>query len=265
MALSRTDVLATVERSPAAAGARDRDGWVGLFTPDGRVEHPVGSQPHLGRVEIGYFFDTFIGPRDVAFHPDIDIVSGSTVIRDGILEAVLGSMSLRVPIYIRYDMKEDDHELKIVALSAFWELPAMVGRFLRGGLGGVAPGVQLSKLLLTNQGVTGALGFLGGFRGTGPAGKRQFRDFLADARAGDEVAVRRRLGKGARMTTGDEAPMSTAELLSRLSGTQAHKMIASGYHLIVGIDQGGHRDVLIAEVAAKPIAINRIRYFSESR
>ncbi len=265
MTLSRTDVLAIAERSPAAASVRDRDGWVGLFTPNGRVEDPVGSQPHRGQVEIGYFFDTFIGPRDVAFHPDIDIVSGSTVIRDGILEAALGSMSLRVPIYIRYDMEEDDHELKILALSAFWELPAMVGQFLRGGLGGVAPGVQLSKLLLTNQGVTGAMGFLGGFRGTGPAGKRQFREFLADARAGDEVAVRRRLGKGARMTTGDEAPMSTAELLSRLSGAQAHKMIASGYHLIVGIDQGGHRDVLIAEVAAKPFAINRIRYFSEGR
>ena len=42
-------------------------------------------------------------------------------------------------------------------------------------------------------------------------------------------------------------------------------MIASGYRLIVGMDQGGHRDVLIAEVAAKPFAINRIRYFSEGR
>ena len=77
----------------------------------------------------------------------------------------------------------------------------MVGQFLRGGARRRAPGVQLSKLLLTNQGVTGAMGFLGGFRGTGPAGKRQFREFLADARAGDEVAVRRWLGKGARMTT----------------------------------------------------------------
>ncbi|WP_428339317.1 hypothetical protein [Mycobacterium sp.] len=39
-------LLAAVERSPAAAAAHDRRGWVGLFTDDGRVEDPVGSRPH---------------------------------------------------------------------------------------------------------------------------------------------------------------------------------------------------------------------------
>ena len=42
MAFTRADMLATAERSPAAAGARDRKAWVGLFTSDGRVEDPVG-------------------------------------------------------------------------------------------------------------------------------------------------------------------------------------------------------------------------------
>jgi hypothetical protein len=36
-------LLAAVERSPQAAAAHDRTGWVGLFTVDGRVEDPVGS------------------------------------------------------------------------------------------------------------------------------------------------------------------------------------------------------------------------------
>ena len=46
-------------------GARPAAGWVGLFTADGRVEDPVGSRPHAGPVEIGRFYDTFIGPRDI--------------------------------------------------------------------------------------------------------------------------------------------------------------------------------------------------------
>jgi hypothetical protein len=46
---SRAELLAVVERSPTAAGAHDRAGWVGLFTTDGTVEDPVGSRPHRGR------------------------------------------------------------------------------------------------------------------------------------------------------------------------------------------------------------------------
>jgi hypothetical protein len=264
MAFSRADVLATAERSPSAASARDRDAWVGLFAPDARLEDPVGSQPHLGRVAIGQFFDTFIGPRDVAFLPDVDIVSGSTVVRDGVLQARLGSIVLRVPIYIRYDLDEHGDDLKIAALSAFWELPVMVGEFIRGGIGGVPAGLQLSKQLLTNQGVVGTLGFLGGFRGTGAQGKKRFREFLGDARAGDEVAVHRPLARGAQITTGDDAPMATAELMSRLASGHPRKLIAAGHSIVVGIDRDPFRDVLIADVTAKPFEINRIRYFSES-
>ena len=45
----REHLLAAVERSPRAASAHDRAGWLALFTDDGRVEDPVGSQPHVGR------------------------------------------------------------------------------------------------------------------------------------------------------------------------------------------------------------------------
>ena len=262
MPFTPTDLLAAAARSTAAASARERQPWVDLFTPDARVQDPVGSQPHRGRAAIGRFFDTFIGPREVAFLPDTDVVSEATVIRDGILQARLGSIVLRVPIYIRYDMREESGELKIAALSAFWELPVMVGEFLRGGVAGVPAGLRLSRTLLTNQGVVGTLGFLRGFRGTGRQGKRRFREFLADARAGDEVAIRRRLARGAQITLGDNIVMPTAELMARIAGGRPHKLIAAGHHLAVGIDRDdGHRDVLIADVMAKSTAITRIRYF----
>jgi hypothetical protein len=262
MALSREDVLATARRSPAAASARDREAWVGLFTHDARVEDPVGSQPHVGRAAIRQFFDTFIAPREVTFHPDADIVLGATVIRDGVLEAALGSVTLRVPIYIRYDIREeDDGDPRIAALSAFWELPAMVGQFLRGGLGALPAGVGLARLLLSNQGLTGTLGFLDGFRGGGPQRRRKFGEFLTDARVGDEVAVRRRLGKGARITLGDDTAMGAAELLSNLTGARPRKLIAAGRHVVAGIERGDRRDIVIADMAGKAFAVNAIRYF----
>lgn len=64
---NRDELLAAVERSPQAAAAHDRAGWVGLFTGDARVEDPVGSQPQVGHEAIGRFYDTFIGPRDITF------------------------------------------------------------------------------------------------------------------------------------------------------------------------------------------------------
>ncbi len=265
MTFSRADALATAERSPAAAGARDKTGWVGLFTADGQVEDPVGSQPHRGLGAIGRFYDTFIGPRQITYLADADIVTGSTVVRDGELDIAMGPVDLRVPVYIRYDLQEEaGGDLKIAALSAFWELPAMVGQFLRAGMGAVPAGLQLSRSLLVNQGFVGVLGYLGGLRGTGRLGKHRIQEFLDDAQAGDEVAVRRWLGKGTRVTIGGDTPMSAAELLSRIATARPRKLIASGYSVVVGLDRQGRRDVLIADVAPKPFAIRRIQYFSEA-
>src|ERR1700744_4027741 len=193
MAFTRADILATAQRSPVAAGARDRGTWVGLFTDDGRVEDPVGSTPHRGRSAIGRFYDTFIGPRDIRFHPEVDIVVGQTVVRDGELEVTMAStLTLRIPVYVRYDLTDDAGELRIAALSAFWELPAMVLQFVRGGVRALPAGLQLSRLLMRNQGLVGPLGFLGGFRGIGSGAKGVVTRFLDAACAGDEVGMRRR-------------------------------------------------------------------------
>jgi hypothetical protein len=264
MTFSRADRLAAATRSLAAAGAHDREGWIGLFASGGRVEDPVGSQPHWGPMAIRRFYDTFIGPRAIMAHPDVDIVVGSTVIRDLTLEVGMSSeLTLRIPAYLRYDLQDEQGYLKISALYAFWELPTMVGQFVRSGVRAVPAGLQLSRGLLSNQGLIGTLGFLSALRGAGAKGKRHFDEFLDDARNGDEVAVHRRLTKKARITTGDDMPLSASELLTRLAGARPRKLIGAGYHLVVGLDRDGQRDVLAAEVAAKPFAIKRIRYFCD--
>ncbi|MGY4651135.1 ketosteroid isomerase family protein [Mycobacterium sp. URHB0021] len=120
MTFTGAEMLAIAERSPAVAGARDRNAWVGLFTATGRVEDPVGSQPHQGRAAIGRFFDTFIGPREITYHPEVDIVMGPTVIRDGMLEVKMTSaLTMRVPTYIRYDLQDDAGELKSLRSRPF--------------------------------------------------------------------------------------------------------------------------------------------------
>jgi SnoaL-like protein len=264
MAFTRADILATAERSPAAAGARDRGTWVGLFTADGRVEDPVGSTPHQGRSAIGLFYDTFIGPRDVRFHPDLDVVVGQTVVRDGELEVTMAAaLTLRVPIYIRYDLADDDGELRITALSAFWELPAMVLQFLRGGVGALPAGLQLARLLIRNQGLVGTLGFLGGFRGVGSGAKSVVTRFLDAACAGDEVGMRRKLAGRVRISSGDDLPLSAADLSRHLSGARWRKLIGSGHAVVAATERAGQRSVVFAEVGLEPAVITRIRVFSE--
>ena len=265
MAFTRADMLATAERSPEAAGAHDRGRWVGLFTPDGRVEDPVGSQPHRGTAEIGRFYDTFIGPRDITFHRDVDIVTGTTVIRDGELEVKMASTrTMRVPAYLRYDLEGHGGELNIAALQAFWELPAMVGQFLRSGVRAVPAGIQLSQLLLTNQGLAGTLGFLGGFRGTGSSGKGLFARFLDDACGGDEVGMRRRLAGQVDISSGDDLQLSAADLLRHLSGARWRKLIGSGNAVAAATERAGQRSVIFAEVGTESAKLKRIRVFSEA-
>jgi hypothetical protein len=261
---TRAELLAIVERSPAATGAHDRDAWVGLFTPGGRVEDPVGSSPHVGRAAIERFYDTFIGPRDITFHrdTDTDIVVGRTVVRDVDLEVSMAdSLVMRIPAYLRYDVETSDGELRIARLQAHWELPAMVVQFARAGLAAVRAGLSLSRGLLMNQRLGGTVGFMSGFRGVGARGKRYLTAFLDDACAGDEVAVRRRLSGGALITLGDDDRLATSELVSRLAGSQFRKLIAAGNTVAAGIESDGRRQVLIAEMRSGPLAIARIRLF----
>jgi hypothetical protein len=167
-------------------------------------------------------------------------------------------------VYIRYDLTDAADELKIAALSAFWELPAMVGQFLRGGVGAVPAGVQLSRLLLRNQGLVGTLGFLGGFRGIGGGAKGAVARFLDAACAGDEVGMRRRLAGQVRISSGDDLQLSAGDLLRHLSGARWRKLIGSGHAVVAATERAGQRSVIFAEVGTDPLAITRIRVFSEA-
>ncbi len=263
MTVSRADLLAVVEQSPAATSAHDRDAWVGLFTPTARVEDPVGSRPHVGPAAIARFYDTFIGPRDITFDRDVDVVVGTTVVRDLQLAVGMGgALTLRIPAYLRYDLQEHGGELKIAALQAFWELPAMVGQFVRSGVAAVPAGLALGRALLRNQGADGTAGFLRGLRGHRRATKDTFTQFLTAAGDGDELGMRRRLAAGARLTLGDSAPAGAGDLADRLTGARWHKPIGCGPDVVAGIDAGGRRGVVFGRVGPGPV-LTEVRLFAE--
>jgi hypothetical protein len=255
-------LLAAVERSPEAAAAHDRAGWVGLFTVDGRIEDPVGSRPHTGHAEIGRFYDTFIGPRDIAFHRDLDVVHGSAVVRDLDLEVVMGSaVTMTIPAFLRYDLREVNGEWKIATLRAYWELPSMMLQFLRNGASAVPATIQLSQGLIRNQRLRGTAGFAAGFRRVGSRRKQLVDSFVNAVGRGDRLAAQRALSSNATMAFGDDDVADIADLVALCPGACAPKLIAAGTTVAASIASTQGRGVMFADVARRRNEIRRIRYF----
>ncbi|MDT5091727.1 MAG: hypothetical protein QOH60_1090 [Mycobacterium sp.] len=219
-----SDLIAVVERSPEATAAHDKAAWVGLFTPDGRVEDPVGSRPHVGHAQIGRFYDTFIGPRQVTFHRDFDVVHGTTVVRDLTLEVMMGSrVKMMIPIFMRYDLREvgragSENDWQITRLRAYWELPAMVAQFLRSGAGAIPASLQLSAALVRNQRIAGTAGFVSGFRGVGRRGKRLVADALAAGQLGDVRPRDKIVASGSAVAAAVTTPSGRGVLFAELDG-----------------------------------------------
>ncbi|GBE66687.1 hypothetical protein MFM001_31490 [Mycobacterium sp. MFM001] len=262
---TQSALLAAVEQSPQAAAAHDRAGWVGLFTDDGRVEDPVGSRPHVGPEQISRFYDTFIGPRDITFHRDLDIVRGSAVIRDLELEVAMGpAVTMHIPAFLRYDLREADGTWKIAALRAYWELPSMMLQFLRNGLPAVPAGLQLSQALLANQRLRGTLGFATGFRRAGSRHKQLAGIFLDAVASGDKFAALRTLSPTATMTFGDDEDVDVTDLIDRLGGANWTKIIGAGRTVAASVTAPQGRGVMFADMAQRGTAIQQIRYFAAS-
>jgi hypothetical protein len=258
---SAAHTLAAAESSLQAAGRGDRSGWVGLFTPDGRVEDPVGSRPHIGPQQISAFFDTFIGPRQISYHSNADIVSGSTVLRDLTLDVRMGSaVQMAIPAFLRYSIRESGGEMKVAELQAYWELPPMIVQFGSFGLRAAAPGLALGRALLANQGLGGAAGFLRGLRRVGGPARRTLDELLIALSGGDEITTRRLLG-GATVILGDALPIGLEQLAARLRGASFAKYIAAGPAIAVSAVNGRERAVLIADFAHDR-SISRLRYFA---
>ncbi|WP_227983326.1 nuclear transport factor 2 family protein [Nocardia spumae] len=255
---SAAELLATVERSPQAVAVHDRDAWVGLFAPDGRVEDPVGSRPHIGRAAIERFYDTFIGPNGIAFRIDHDVVCGTTVYRDLAIETTMSTgVTLRVPMHLRYDLDRIGDDWRIGRLCAHWELPVMVGQLLTAGGRGLGAAAKLAPQLLGNQGIGGALGFARGFVRVGAAGKRAATGLLVAAASGDVAGVRAVLSPDAVVEWPVGDPVGHAEFVNRVRGLEISKPIAAGRFVTVSVRTPDERGVAEVEVKGRRVVALR--------
>lgn len=263
MATVDAELLAVVERSPKATSAHDRAGWVGLFTADGRVEDPYGSQPHAGYDEIGRFYDTFIAPRQIIFHRDVDISVDLTVIRDLMLEIIMApGVTLNVPMHLRYDVRESVGDFAIERLRAYWELPTMMVPMLRHGRAAIPPSLRLIRALLRNQGVAGAAGYMRALKRPGRRARRCAETLLDAATVGDEMSSRRSMTAGASISLGEQRSLSMGEFIGRVRGGRWFKLIATGDTVTASVETATGRGVVFCEMDSATGKIARIRYFA---
>ncbi|WP_067659869.1 nuclear transport factor 2 family protein [Nocardia harenae] len=252
-ALARDDLLAAVLASPAAVAAKDRAGWLALFTPEAVVEDPVGSRPHVGLAAIGRFHDTFIAPNTITFQPDADIVTGRTVLRDlAITIRMATGATVRVPMHLRYDLVWREDSWRIAQLAAHWEFAPMVRQLLGTGLPGLGAGTLLGGQLLRHLGPGGALGMLGAVRGVGGRGRARAERVL---RAAADGAVAELAGVALELPTGRVRP---GEFAAYLRGATVSKVLAAGRTVTASVRLGDRPAVAIAEFAGPRVTKLRL-------
>ena len=101
MPRSRDEILAVVERSaPRPVAVHDRTGWIDLFVDEAHIEDSVGRSVPKAAGVLGRFWDTFIGPHEIAFEIRRDHLLGLDVMRDAMIHTRIGPhIEIDVPAY----------------------------------------------------------------------------------------------------------------------------------------------------------------------
>jgi steroid delta-isomerase len=127
--MTQTTVLELARRSQAAAGAKDRETWLGLFTPDASVEDPIGPSAfdpegagHRGIAAIAAFYDNVISQADrVEFDIERTYVCGNELADVGTIRTTLAGGTHIAIVHGVFTYRSNGAD-KLVALRAFWEM-----------------------------------------------------------------------------------------------------------------------------------------------
>jgi hypothetical protein len=280
--IARKRCIETVMKSPAAVATHDKAAWLSIFADLSVVEDPVGSKPHIngafdarsGRRANGplaRFYDTFIAPNQIVFHVDRDIVNGNHVLRDLAIEITMSpDVTVRVPMHLLYELRDEGGEVKIQRLAAHWELLPMLKQLMAIGMPALTVGNMLGLRMFMNLGAGGIAGFMSGLRTIGEQGKRtvtQFADVLnrkdfpamIDLFGGDNVGIDAPFG-AAHYTPIELAQNAPFKL-------SVSKLLTSGYTVTATIDvtteKGVASGVGIFEFDAKSKKLHRVRLYWE--
>ncbi|MGH3723894.1 MAG: nuclear transport factor 2 family protein [Mycobacterium sp.] len=261
------ELLATVQASPAAVGAHDKDAWVGLFATYGQVNDPVGSRPHIGEAAISKFYDTFIAPNTIVFEVEHDVVAGMSVLRDLTIHTTMSTgVTLQIPMHLRYEVVEDGpaSSLKIDRLFAYWELRTMIGQLLGAGGDGLLASTKLGPQLLKNQGFNGVLGFMRGLKGVGATGKQRVEELTAALGARDVPTVTTLLAQDCALSLDGVSEASLGEFGAAASSLTVDKLLAAGSSVSATVRLGDRRGVGVFEFSdnsAAPGTLSSVRLY----
>lgn len=277
---SPEQALAMVEKSPAAVAAHDKAAWISIFADYNIVEDPYGSQAHVSGVfdrksgtrsqqALARFFDTFIAPNEIRFHVERDIVCDNHVVRDLSIEITMSStVTTQVPMHLLYELTEQDGELRILRLAAYWELWPMIRQVLSKGAAALGVLQSLGFRMLSIQGLSGALGFMRGFFGIGETGKRTVREFVQAFNARQSYTLESLFSSE---NAGIDFPFGTAScspqtlLAETPSSLQVSKLLAAGYSVTcrceITDDQQLRHGVAIFEFNARTKKIDRVVFY----
>ncbi|HUA94027.1 MAG TPA: nuclear transport factor 2 family protein [Acidimicrobiales bacterium] len=120
------------ERSRAAVGAKDREGWLDIFAPDGVVEDPIGPSPfdpegrgHRGREAIAAFYDNVIaGSERIDFDIEESVLCGDEAAAVGTIRTTLAG-GKHVAVTRCIFTYRADSEGRLAALRSYWEIDKM--------------------------------------------------------------------------------------------------------------------------------------------
>jgi steroid Delta-isomerase len=115
-------------RSQAAIKAKDRDGWLGLWTRDAVIEDPIGPSPfdpdgagHRGPEGIAAFYDTVIAPNElITFEIENSYLCGNEVADVGVIRTVLPGGKHVALVHGVYTYRSNGAG-QLAGLRAFWE------------------------------------------------------------------------------------------------------------------------------------------------
>ncbi|MFH2005553.1 MAG: hypothetical protein ABI333_03090 [bacterium] len=282
---TKQDYLTAVERSPAMVAARDKAGWLALFSSDAVIEDPVGTRPHhrgarvrgkAGDDEFGRFYELFIAPNEVRFEARLDIVSLPFVLRDVLIHTTLpNGFQVEVPAHILYELTEEEDALKIRHLAAYWELRKTPGQALRGGWKGLSAINSQTWRMLKIQRLGGTAGYTRGMiRGTGKKLHRLAARLTEALNARDTAALAKLLPDGEPFEWPAGTPLSTAQFLDALGpdsdgdGSGADALVltdvkAGGWRISARftLKAAGAHGIALLDVQKRPRRVARARFF----
>lgn len=193
--MDRDRMYALVQSSPEIVGRHDREAWLGLFSSTAVVEDPVGAGPNRknqdwrgGHDGLGRFYNVFISANDIRFTVHQDIITDDEVVRDVSIRTILpnGAVS-EVQAYLLYRCREENGEIKIEHLQAFWDFTGNAVKLITGnGLKGIlASNIQFGNMIKI-QGLKRVAQYCGAmYRGIFKRGFIAVNDFVGALNAKD--------------------------------------------------------------------------------